>query len=281
MSAAASARRPPRTRKSESAGPGRHRPRGSSGFRPQNPFAAQHPLLEVGHPLDRRRVGQVGRLDADVELAGDAGRVLQLVQVAGPRAMLCGASSRMSETVSIWVPTPQPTTASARPTPRTSPGRSIARDRRRSDGRAVGVPLRAGPVDCRWRASRRRSGEQRPAPLAPQAQGGEAGGEGKQEGDRDADDEQQAEAADHRGRGELEGEEAGGGGEAGGGDRGAAGGGRALRAASAPARARRRPPRRSGLGTGSRSRRRGRSGSAGRRSRPSSGSRRRGRRGRR
>ena len=52
---------------------------------------------------------------------------------------------------------------------------------------------------------------------------------------RDADDEEQAEAADHRGRGEQEGEEAGGGREAGGGDRGAAGGGAPARAAATPA----------------------------------------------
>src|SRR4029077_4795295 len=54
------------------------------------------------------------------------------------------------------------------------------------------------------------------------AEGGETRGQCEEEDDVDADQEGQAEAADHGGWGELEGEEAGGGCEAGGGDRGAA-----------------------------------------------------------
>ncbi len=60
------------------------------------------------------------------------------------------------------------------------------------------------------------------AERAAEAEGGETGGEGEQEGDRDAGQEQQAEAPDHRGRGELQSKEAGGGRDAGGGDRRAA-----------------------------------------------------------
>ena len=107
-------------------------------------------------------------------------------------------------------------------------GREMARDRRRSGG--------AGPVRGEEPAGGGFASVLGPSPgasrarsrllraLAPKAEGGEAGGQGEDEGESDADEEEQAEAADHRGRGEQEGEEAGGGGQAGGGDRGAAGG---------------------------------------------------------
>ena len=94
-------------------GPGRSPPRRQLGFSPREAVRSQHPLLEAGHPLERRRVGQVGRLDAHVELAGDPGRVLELVQVAD-RARGSAAPARgCRTTVSTCVPTAQPTTASA------------------------------------------------------------------------------------------------------------------------------------------------------------------------
>src|SRR3954447_2485477 len=50
----------------------------------------------------------------------------------------------MSDTVSIWVPTPQPTTARAKLAPRTALGWESARDRRCSGGR--GLPPVGGPA---------------------------------------------------------------------------------------------------------------------------------------
>ena len=277
-------RPPPRVRKSESAGPGQTSASRQLGSSPLKPLAREHALLEGRHPFDRRRVGEVGRFDADVELAGDAGGVLELVQVLDRRQVLRRQRADVGDGLDLGADSPADH----------GQGQADAEDcasgRRERQGQER--LRRAGPVAGLGHASSTAASE-RPEPAPPargsicwaraltsQAQGGEAGGQGEEEGDHDADDQQQAEAADHRGRGEQQGEEAGGGGQAGGGDRRAAARWRRPGRPRRP-RARRRWPRRSGPGTGSRSRRRGRSGSAGRRSRPSSGSRRRGRAGRR
>ncbi len=54
--------------------------------------------------------------------------------------MFCGARVRTSETVSIWVPTPQPTTASTRPTLSTATRRAIAKS-------SSAPPIRAARVE--------------------------------------------------------------------------------------------------------------------------------------
>ena len=65
--------------------------------------------------------------------------------------------------------------------------------------------------------------------FGTEAEGGEAQRKSEEKGNRNATHQEKAEVADHRGRREVEGQEAGGGGEACGGDRGAAGGGGATR----------------------------------------------------
>ena len=71
---------PPRTRKSDSAGPGQISASYAARVFAAEPVLFEHPLLEAGHPLDDFGVGQIRRADADVQLPGHPGRVLQLVQ---------------------------------------------------------------------------------------------------------------------------------------------------------------------------------------------------------
>ena len=206
------------------------------------------------------------------------GRLLQLDSDPRPRGRSGGPARGCRSRSRSGSRAPQPISGQAPArSPRTRPGggRSQARVRTAGgSGRRGRLPsLRRGP-DRRPPA---RTGPSR----VTEAQGREAGGQRQPECDRDAD----ARAA---GR-----------------SRGPSGSGRAARTRKpapvarqavpivgpaaagggsgrlSPSQPRRRRPRRSGPGAGSRSRRRGRSGSAGRRSRPSSASRRPGRGGRR
>ena len=228
---------PPRVRKSESAGPGQTSASRQLGFSPLKPLARSTRCLKSAIQRDRRRVGEVGGFDADVELAGDAGGVLQLVRGRWTaREALRGERADVGDGLDLGAEAPAEDRQGEADAEDSLGGAMRARDRRRSGGRVLspgGSPAGGGCASVLGPPPVPPAEERLPLGRA-EGQGGEACGEGEEEGDGDADDQQQAEAADHRGRGELEGEEAGGGGEAGGGDGGAAGGGGGARRVDCP-----------------------------------------------
>ena len=182
-------------RKSESAGPGQISASRQLGSSPLKPFGAQHAALEAGHPLDRRRVGQVGGFDADVELAGDAGRRPAARSGSARRGCPAGRASGCRTSVSIWVPSAPADDGQGAADAQDSSGVR--------QGQGQEALRRAGPVTGGGACGRRLASVLGPPPVPPargaaspsaslptQAEGGEAGGEGEDEGDRDADEEE-------------------------------------------------------------------------------------------
>ncbi len=232
---------------------------------PREAVLAQHPLLEGRHPAQCRGIREVRRLDPDVELTGDPGRVLQLVEIADRPDVLGRELPDVGDALDLGA-------------------EAAAEDRQRQAD--AEYPLRVVVAMSRTRSSR--GGEKGPPPPAAGSRP-PARAEASVRRSRRSGRGRRRSRRRRRGAGRRSGPS--GSGRAGG--RGSPrpwrgtpcrwSGRRRRRRGQPPRRRGRRPPRprRSGPGTGSRSRRRGRSGSAARRSRPSSASRRAARRGRR
>ena len=158
---------------------------------------------------------------ADLELPRDAGRILKLVQFPHRGETL--GRQRADIRDGAYLGAEHPARASARTEPITRTRARVGELRspggRGLDSRRVRAPepLAEPPEQTTPETARARRSE---------AERREARGQGKPEGDRNPDEQEQPEVANHRGRGELQGEEARRRGQAGGGDRrGAAGGG--------------------------------------------------------
>ena len=231
-------------------------------MRAGEPVLPEHPVLECRHPFQGRGICEVRGFDLHVELPGDAGRILQAIEVPhrfdALRRQLADVRLRLDLRAHAPADDRQ-----GQADQQHSPRMGLRDGGRVRGGRELGVPSAGWVFRPRsFAASARGEKQTPPAPgspssrLAPEAQGGEAGGERKAESDGDADDEQQAEAADHGSRRELQSEEARSGRQHAVAMAGPPRDGREPRRRRPPGRLR--PPRRSGPGTGSRSRRRGR-----------------------
>ena len=137
-----SARRsgPPPTTKSESAGPGHTSASLQLGLGPEKPLERSTRRLK---PAIHLRVPGSVRSGAWTLTSSSPETPVASWSLFRSRTapMLCGASSRTSETLSIWVPNPHPRTARASPAASSSRGRLTASASRRSRTRG------------RWRGS--------------------------------------------------------------------------------------------------------------------------------
>ncbi len=191
--------------------------------------ALEQPVLVARHPPHDGRVGELVARDHDVDLAADAGRLLQGLEV-GQRAVAAARAAGGRTRRGCCVSSAQPSAATTSPRARTRPGCAAAArtaPRPAAPARAQ-RPRRAVARDEVAGAAQRGAGEvaraadggrerTEPRPAAPRRRGRARLGRGQHrdperqrahERDRDAGHEQQAEAADHRHRRQREHEEA-------------------------------------------------------------------------